>query len=204
MTAIPEKQKQKVGLRVEKSEGLLNQAIQGSESAFQQLVLDEQQNVRVYLSRYIFCSQQVDDVAQEVFLAAYGQLRSFRHESKFSTWILGIARNKARQFLRTELRRQKLRCRVLDAVLLNRCIEDLENEREFSVHQKRLAALRECLAQLPVHSRVLVNKFYFERHSSSSIAQNVCKSNSSVRMKLFRIRKKLAACILSRMSTPDS
>lgn len=41
-----------------------------------------------------------EDVVQEAFLKAFRSLRGFRAESKFSTWLLSITLNEARNRLR--------------------------------------------------------------------------------------------------------
>ncbi len=40
------------------------------------------------------------DMAQESFISAYGALREFRFDSKFSSWLFRITMNKCRDFLR--------------------------------------------------------------------------------------------------------
>ena len=195
MTAIP--QKKQISLGMDQTEKLLEQAIEGSESAFRQLVLSQHQNVRVYLSRFIYCSDQVDDLAQEVFLAAYQQLSKFRKEAKFSTWLLGIARNKAMQYLRTESRRKKHRQKYLDTKMLCerlKCIaeEGLETQNE------KINALKDCVSRLPEHAQNLVSRFYFQRMATQKIANDEQKNDGAIRMKLFRIRKKLASCVSSK------
>ena len=196
MTAIP---KNKRGMCTDQSEHLLNQDIDGSQAAFRQLVLTEHRRVRIYLARYISCASHVDDVAQEVFLAAYQSLASFKKQAKFSTWLLGIARNKALQFLKTEIRRRKNSERFLDSAILNQrltalCSDDLELE------QTKIAALRECLNVLPLHAKQLVERYYYQQNSTAEIAQNEESREGAIRMKLFRIRKKLAECVSIRVA----
>ena len=41
-----------------------------------------------------------DDLAQETFIGAYRGLQRFRSDSRFETWLLGIAYNRFRSFLR--------------------------------------------------------------------------------------------------------
>ncbi len=52
-----------------------------------------------------------EDVAQEAFLKAFRKLGDFRHEAKFSTWLLSITLNEARTRLR---RKATMRTESLD------------------------------------------------------------------------------------------
>ena len=129
MTALPEGKR--VSLSHNSNQRLMELAAQGSEKAFRKIVIDHQQSVRVFLSRFVHCSQQVDDLAQEVFIAAFKQLQQFRHESQLSTWLLGIARNKALSFLRAELRRRERKVEHANAsqnILLQKSLDAIRQE----------------------------------------------------------------------------
>ena len=197
MTAIPKKKR--ISLRADHDSELLKAAANGSETAFRQLVLAEQQNVRVFLSRYIFCSDHVDDVAQDVFFTAYQKLDQFRNESKFSTWLLGIARNKALQFLRSEMRRKKHCKRYFDIAVIEQRLADLGSE-NVDLQKARIVALRDCVTGLPNQAKKLIERYYFDRVATSDIAATNDTKEGAIRMKLFRIRKKLAACVASKTS----
>ena len=201
MTAIP--RKKQISLGMEQTEKLLEQAIEGSESTFRQLVLSQHQNVRVYLSRFIYCSDQVDDLAQEVFLAAYQQLSKFRKEAKFSTWLLGIARNKAMQHLRSESRRKKHRQKYIDTTVLCQRLKCIAEE-TLESQEAKITALKDCVSNLPDHARNLVRRFYFQRIATQKIANEEQKNDGAIRMKLFRIRKKLASCVSSKTADHQS
>ena len=200
MNAAPGTQSKRIRLDTEQSDKasndvLIDRAVAGSDFAFQQLVLREQQKVRVFLARYIFTPDQVDDVAQEVFIAAFRQLQSFRRTCSFSTWLLAIARNKAVQFLRTEIRRRKLHRDAQAEKLMSDRLDALQKEEDLEVHEQRVEALRGCLTQLPVEARHLIERFYYQNASSAEIAEKMKCKDGSIRMKLLRIRKNLGACI---------
>ena len=59
---------------------------------------------RVYLMALSFLKNEADaeDVAQEAFIKAFRSLASFRAESKFSTWLISITLNEARNRLRRQ------------------------------------------------------------------------------------------------------
>src|SRR3954471_17770176 len=68
--------------------------IQDDRHAFSELVRRYQSAVRTTLRRLTAGNHALaDDLAQETFLLAYRNLRSFRQDAKFSTWLYRIATN---------------------------------------------------------------------------------------------------------------
>ena len=68
--------------------------VQDDRHAFGELVRRYQSTVRATLRRLTGGNQALaDDLAQEAFLLAYRNLRSFRQEARFSTWLYRIAYN---------------------------------------------------------------------------------------------------------------
>ena len=197
MTAIP--QQTQTQLRpIDPTSQLVKKASNGCSDSFGQLVESHQQTLRLFLSRFIHCSARVDDIAQEVFLVAYRQLMTFRHEAKFSTWLLGIARNKALEFLRTEVAAKKNQNQFLEAEIAKRKISRLENDKkDFEQTQERIYTLQSCLDQLPLQSKQLVTQYYFDQQSLAAIDPKSRQSSSTIRMKLLRIRRILRKCIMA-------
>ena len=73
----------------------------GDESAFEALVGRYQG--RVYrLACRLTSETEAPDLLQETFLQAYRHLRSFRHESRFGTWLYRIATNMCLMHRRTQ------------------------------------------------------------------------------------------------------
>jgi RNA polymerase sigma-70 factor (ECF subfamily) len=48
-----------------------------------------------------------EELAQETFVRAYRSLNSLREESKLSTWLFGIAKNVARESVRSNIKRRQ-------------------------------------------------------------------------------------------------
>ncbi|HEY2864251.1 MAG TPA: sigma-70 family RNA polymerase sigma factor [Casimicrobiaceae bacterium] len=68
--------------------------VQDDRHAFGELVRRHQSTVRSTLRKLTGGNvAQADDLAQETFLLAYRNLKSFRQEAKFSTWLYRIAYN---------------------------------------------------------------------------------------------------------------
>lgn len=178
---------------------LVEQASAGCSESFSQLVEQNHRSVRLYLGKYIQCWAQVDDIAQEVFFVAFGQLSRFRRESRFSTWLIGIARNKALEFLKAEKKAREKRKQFLEAEIASRQISRLENQHRDCEHaEQRLSAMQICLDQLPDQLRGLIDAYYFDQQPAASIASESNVSIGSVRMRLLRIRRILQKCIVAR------
>jgi len=183
---------------VDPSQQLVEKASAGCADSFCQLVEQNHRRIRLYLGKYVHCSAQVDDVAQEVFWVAFRQLKNFRGESKFSTWLIGIARIKALEFLKAETKGRRNRKQFFEAEIASRQIARLEKDAQSVLAEQQLSAMQVCLDQLPEKSRELINRYYFEQQAAKSIAAQSKVSTGSVRMKLFRIRQILQKCIMAR------
>lgn len=57
--------------------------------------------------RYIVPENDVEDVTQEIFIAALNSISSFRGEAKFSTWLRTLTNYKVAEFYRKRTRKQE-------------------------------------------------------------------------------------------------
>ncbi|CAM3860263.1 sigma-70 family RNA polymerase sigma factor [Roseateles saccharophilus] len=76
---------------------LVREAQAGNRAAFDMLVLKYQRRVERLLARSVRSPEDVADLCQETFLAAYRALPAFRGESAFYTWLYRIAVNAAQR-----------------------------------------------------------------------------------------------------------
>ena len=114
--------------------------------AFAELLRRHQSTVRGLLRQLVRSDVTLaDDLAQETFIRAYKNIRSFRGEAKFSTWLYRIGYN----VFREEARRRKELVGIDET--------QLESQRDPSTVD---AALRHDLAHalqtLPLHERTAV------------------------------------------------
>jgi len=57
--------------------------------------------------RYVVPENDVEDVTQEIFIAALNSLPSFRGDAKFSTWLRTLTNHKVAEFYRKRTRKQE-------------------------------------------------------------------------------------------------
>lgn len=179
---------------VEDSPSLVRKALNGSSQAFGELVRLHQSNIRLFLARFTNDAAVVDDLAQEVFLTAFRKLSDFRNESKVSTWLFGIAKNKALHYLRSESRRKSKEKKSFDAALLSWQAQALEPETE-NDQDTFLEWLDECVSQLGPAGKEVIEQYYFQGKSSDEVGKQLNKGSGAIRMMLVRIRRALLKCL---------
>src|ERR1700732_1494122 len=79
---------------------LVRRAKRGDDSAFEELVRRYDRNVFRIAQHITQNREDAEDVVQEAFLKAYGNLAQFQEQSKFYTWLVRIAVNEALMKLR--------------------------------------------------------------------------------------------------------
>lgn len=108
---------------------LIRAAAKGDHVAFAQLVRAHQSQVWRFLSHLLGDPSLAEDVTQETFLKVYKKLDSYQFRSRFSTWVLAIARNAGVDAMRKNRRKQvDLDVELLDDPLAHSSPSRLELE----------------------------------------------------------------------------
>lgn len=95
--------------------------------------------------RLIPCADLVDDLVQEVFLAAWENLNTFRGESSLRNWLLGIARHKVEDHYRKRLKEVQLQ--EEDESPSSELASFLDLEEVLAKHQAGLTAISHSVAE---------------------------------------------------------
>lgn len=172
---------------------VIREALGGSPEAFAEIVRRYQADVRMFVSKWIQCPATADDIAQEVFVAAYQSLDRFDDWASLKSWLIGIAKNKARLHLRSEARRQNHESTLLVRQMQDWKAQKLEGELSAETAEQRSLAI--CIEKLAPESKRLVKSHYFDGHTLESIARESNRTSGSLRMMLMRIRRVLGKCI---------
>jgi RNA polymerase sigma-70 factor (ECF subfamily) len=87
--------------------GVLRKAQRGDERAFSIIVRTYQIPVYNYVLRMVGDRTLAEDLTQEVFLRVYQGLPRFSHNSKFTTWLFQVTKNRVLDELRATERRPR-------------------------------------------------------------------------------------------------
>ncbi|MGI4729000.1 MAG: RNA polymerase sigma factor [Janthinobacterium lividum] len=124
-------------------------------------------------------AEQAKDLVQETFIAVWKNLPGFRNQSHISTWIFRIATNNC-------LRAVEVAKRMPVAELPFDLAESADESPE-----EKLNFLYQCIAELEETERIIIS-LELEGLPQAEIAGIVGLSNGNVRVKIYRIKEKLA------------
>jgi RNA polymerase sigma-70 factor, ECF subfamily len=125
-----------------------------------------------------------DDLVQDVFLAAWESLATFRGTSSLRNWMLGIARHKVEDHYRGRLREmESLPENELETDASGEAL--VEETLDEEVLQERISKV---LASLPESYSVLLLWRYWEKRSTREMAEQTGKTEKAVERLLARAR----------------
>ena len=75
-------------------QNLIDQIIKGEVHQFDALVTRHRNSVFRFILKQINDPARAEDLAQDTFVSAYQNIKTYQGQAKFLTWLLGIARNK--------------------------------------------------------------------------------------------------------------
>src|SRR5438552_1997096 len=132
----------------------LTEVAAGRTEAFGRIVREYALPLRSYLASQVHHTDDVDDLAQDVFLAALESLPTFRRGDDFGAWLRGIARNKLLTYFRSTARRTRAMQRFHESVA--RLIEDDLDRASAADRSEVVERLLACIAKLPERLRRVV------------------------------------------------
>lgn len=97
------------GERLSSEKDTIERILQGEKEEFSVLVKRYQDTVFSLIMRQIGNEDVAKDLAQEVFLKAYEKIGTFRHEAKFSTWLIRIALNHTNSYFASRRYKESLK-----------------------------------------------------------------------------------------------
>ncbi|HNU77085.1 MAG: sigma-70 family RNA polymerase sigma factor [Prolixibacteraceae bacterium] len=164
---------------------IIEQVRQGDTNAFGSLVVKYQDVVFSMALKILRNREDAEEIAQEAFIKAFRSLHGFRGDSKFSTWLYTITYNTCI----THTRKKK------NPASRTEEIPDADDEAgvvfgEFP-EELRLLQLEAAMKQLPEEEYMLILLYYYDDQDIREICRITGFTESNVKVKLYRARKKL-------------
>jgi len=134
---------------------LLDRIGRGETDLYLQVVRRFELMLRGYLAGQLYNLAEADDLAQEVFIAAWRDLAGFRRGEDFGAWLRGIARHR----LLTHFRSQQRRANAVERfqVEVARIAEQELDAAARNDESGRFDRLLHCISRLPEKLRRVVH-----------------------------------------------
>lgn len=175
---------------------LINQIVEGDTKAFAVLVDRYKDLVFTLALRMLKNREEAEEVAQDTFIKTYKSIDKFKGDSKFSTWIYRVAYNSC-------LDRIKKNKKHINTLEINEFtthqVVTLDNALDKMETKERNVAMQKCIDALPSEESFLLTLYYFDDLSLNEISKIVGITSNSIKVKLFRSRKKLATILKTQL-----
>jgi RNA polymerase sigma-70 factor (ECF subfamily) len=171
---------------------ILTAVIAGDVNLYRELVLRYQNRIYSLFMRQLQQSALAEDLTQEVFVKAYKNLKSFRGESQFYTWLVRIALNLLSTYFQSKAYKQSLRNSELAELATNEQGQDPNSKLE---QKQQMLALRNCFSKLKPDFRELLSLCAFEAFSYEAAANYFNVPIGTVRSRLNSARLLIKNCM---------
>ncbi len=174
----------------EQEQTWVRRACAGDRAAFSRLVEAYQKPVYNLAYRMLGNSVEADDAAQETFIRMYTRLHTYDPKRKFSSWLLAIASH----YCIDILRRRRINWASLEDLppLVQLSMPKTEQPEHQVIKGQHSDTVQQLIDTLPPPYRVPIVLRYWYDMSYQEIAETMGVTESTIKTRLHRARRKLA------------
>ncbi len=158
----------------------------GDDSAFDRIVERHSAEVAALANRLLGWPGDVDDIVQDVFVAAFLGLKQFRGECRLRTWLFTITVNKCRSHRLRRLRR--IRPASIEAEAM---VSPDGRSDQAAMDAETFARVRRAVQALPQKYREAIVLRYLEGLEMSEISKLLGVRVNAMQVRLNRAKKQL-------------
>jgi len=172
---------------------LIKRAQAGDGAAFNEVVLAYRKRILGTIARLIARQEDVEDVAQEVFLRLYFSLDQLRTPEVFEPWLYRLTVNAAYDYLRKQRRRNESRMADLSEqqVMFADAVAGGKIERDERYHKQVRETVDSMLSAVSEEDRILLTLKEVEGLSLKDLEKVYEVSETALKVRLFRARQRV-------------
>jgi len=171
---------------------LLGRIGNADETAFRELYRAFSRRLYAYVLRQLGDPSQAEEIVSDTLYEVWRQPARFRGESQFSTWLIGVARNKVLMAFRS--RKPDAKHEDLE-VVSETVASDEPSAFDILAQNQRHEGVRHCMSRLSNEHRECVHLVFYEGMALADVASLQACPENTVKTRLFHARKKLMSCL---------
>jgi RNA polymerase sigma-70 factor (ECF subfamily) len=187
---------------------VIKRAQTGDSAAFNEVVLAYRKRVLGTIARSIARPEDVEDVAQEVFLRLYFSLEQLRTPEVFEPWLYRLTVNAAYDYLRKQRRRMEFRMSDLSEqqVIMADAVAGGKIERDVQYHKKIRESVDSLLGAVSEADRILLMLKEVDGLSLKELEKIYKVNENALKVRLFRARQRVLKAFgsASKGKSPDN
>ena len=166
----------------------IKRILEGETNLFSYFAERYSRSIHSLIIRIIPSEEDAEELTQDTFLKAFSKLDTFKGECSFSTWLFRIAYNTAI----SATRKRRIILPAIDDAMLERVSDELvDTVFDDDEDEIRLQKLEAAITQLTVEEKTLITLYYTDNKPVAEIAEMLEQTTDNVKVRLFRVRKKL-------------
>ena len=172
---------------------LIKRAQKGDSAAFNEVVLAYRKRILGTIARLIAHPEDVEDVAQEVFLRLYFSLDQLRTAEVFEPWLYRLTVNAAYDYLRKQRRRQEFRMSDLSEqqVVMADAMAGGKADQDEQQQKKIRESVDSLLGAVSEADRILLMLKEVEGLSLKELEKVYKVNANALKVRLFRARQRV-------------
>jgi RNA polymerase sigma-70 factor (ECF subfamily) len=168
-------------------EYIVAQFNRGDESVFDTIVEQHSSDIAALANRLLGWSGDVEDVTQDIFLAAFLGLKKFRCDCSIKTWLFTITVNKCRSY-----RYKRMLWKRRTSEVAGKAIDtSVGTADKASIDNETFDRIRRAVQSLPAKYREAVVLRYLQELSAEQISLILGISKNALQVRLNRARARL-------------
>jgi len=161
---------------------LIARSLGGDTEAYGQLVNRYKDAIYHHCFAILRDEDAAEDMAQEAFITAYYQLKKYKSDYKFSTWLFKVSTNKCLNHIRRTVREVRASETAVDGI-----VSDGPTPHKVA----EVGELRQAVNCLPPKYRAVISLHYWQGLEYKDIALAMEAPLNSVRVWLLRAKQQL-------------
>jgi RNA polymerase sigma-70 factor (ECF subfamily) len=178
---------------------LIEKLKSNDKEAFNELVILYKHRVINTCYRFLLDKDDAEDVSQEVFIEIFQSIKSFRGDSKLSTWIFRIAVTKSLDEIKKRNRKKRISSlgKILHLDDVANWISGGKMPDSDLITSDNMKQIDKALNQLPESQRIAFTLSKIDGFSNLEIAEIMNTTIIAVESLIYRAKKKVTADLIS-------